>query len=166
MADANPIRFSDVSEQLAYCPNTGIFTWKVRRTGTAAAGSRAGGYKKGGYRQILVCGKRLLEHRLAFLFMTGEFPKFDVDHINGIRDDNRWANLRDVPTAVNMQNQQALRNKAGGLLGAHWHKRLRKWAASICLDGKIIHIGYFATAEEAHAAYVSKKRQIHVGGRL
>jgi hypothetical protein len=104
-------------------------------------------------------------HRLAFLYVTGSWPSGFVDHINGNPLDNRFCNLRDVPKAINCQNlRRALSNNKCGLLGAS--PRHGKWAATIMSKGVRIHIGTFNTPEEAHAAYVSKKRELHPGCTL
>lgn len=167
MAASHPITAAMVREFLNYCPDTGVFTWRIHRCGRAKAGATAGSVKAGGYRQIKVCGKRLMEHRLAFLLMTGEWPMHDVDHINGNPADNRWLNLRDLPTAMNMQNQRrAFRTKNGRLLGAYWHKRVGKWQAAIMTDGKLQHLGYFSDEASAHHAYVEAKRKVHPAGML
>lgn len=157
----------EVKRLLAYDPDTGLFTWNVARPGgLCSAGARAGSIKKGGYRQIMVCGKRVQEHRLAFLFMEGRMPDpmLDVDHVNGQTDDNRWSNLRLVTVAMNMQNQRRARTgKNGNQLGAYWHKRVQRWQAAIMVNGRLIHVGYFDSEEEAHAAYIERKRQLHPG---
>lgn len=153
---------------LQYDPETGVFRWRARRCGRALEGAIAGTFHGRGYRHIKVCGKRLSEHRLAFLLMTGAWPQHDVDHINGEPADNRWRNLRDVPAALNMQNQRHAQKskRTGHLLGAHWHKRIGKWQATITVVRKKLHIGYFATEYEAHEAYVQAKRRVHPAGML
>ena len=85
-----------LKEILHYDEDTGWFTWLTDRGGTAKAGTRAGSLKPDGYRVIRIGEKKHLEHRLAFLYKTGSWPKKLVDHKNRIRDDNRWLNLRDI----------------------------------------------------------------------
>jgi hypothetical protein len=152
-----------VRELLDYNPETGIFTWKVFRAGKAVAGSVAGKINSHGYREIRVDGARIGAHRLAFLYVLGRLPKKQVDHKNGIRDDNRMENLREASTAENMQNLRKANadNKSSGLLGASWYGLTKKWQARIRVEGKQIHIGYFDTAEEAHAAYLKAKAELH-----
>lgn len=165
MIEFNADEKAEIFRLLAYNPETGFFTWNVARPGgRAPAGSRAGTMKDGGYRHIKVCGRRVTEHRLAFLFMTGSMPILDVDHLNGNTDDNRWQNLRAATVSVNMQNQRRPRaKKHGNLLGAYWHKRFGRWQACIMTDGRLSHIGYFDTEQAAHAAYVERKRLVHPG---
>lgn len=146
---------------LKYDPDTGEFVWKVDRNHLAKAGDIAGYIdQRQGYRKVMVLGREYAAHRLAFLYMTGAWPVADVDHINGITDDNRFANLRDVTTAENIQNQKRARSDStSGLLGA---KRAQgKWQAAITANGKYIHLGTFETAEEAHLAYIEGKRRFH-----
>lgn len=147
---------------LSYEPETGDFTWKIRRGRTALAGSKAGFLRADGYMQIKVCGRAYLSHRLAWLYMTGEWPQFEIDHINGGLVDNRWANLRDVDHRVNTQNRRrAHSNNKSGLIGASPHKHY--FRAKIAVNGKTHSLGLYKTAAEAHAAYLSAKRRLHSG---
>jgi hypothetical protein len=103
-------------------------------------------------------------HRLAWLFVYGHHPIHEIDHINGNPMDNRIQNLRDVPHRVNAENKRkAGRTTYSGLLGAHYHKNSGRYASNIKANGKQICLGYFSTAEEAHAVYVEAKRRIHEG---
>jgi hypothetical protein len=91
-----------------------------------------------------------------------------IDHINGNPLDNRFKNLRLSNHKLNGQNQKAYRpkNKSTQLLGASWHKRHKRFISFIKVDGKRKHLGYFDTAEEAHAAYITAKRILHPAGNL
>jgi len=154
-------------ELLVYDPEAGVMTRRVR-VGCAAAGSPFGTRDGNGY-LVGSVGNRLYRlHRLAWLYMTGEWPQGEVDHINGDRADNRWANLRDVSKAENMQNIKRARrdNCATGLLGASLDKRDGRYKAKIGVGGKQKHLGCFATAQEAHEAYLAAKRQLHPGCTL
>jgi hypothetical protein len=153
-------------ELLAYNPSTGAFTWRTRRNQHVAAGDSAGRLHANGYIYISVDGREYLAHRLAWLHATGQWPREQIDHIDGDRASNVLANLREVSNAVNQQNQRRARrdNKSSGLLGV---KRNRKrWKASIQIDGKQRVIGTFDTPEQAHAAYIEEKRRVHPGGTL
>lgn len=146
---------------LAYDAETGIFAWKISR-GSAKAGTVAGSLNALGYSPIGVDGIRYYAHRLAFLIQTGAWPQYDVDHINGVCSDNRWSNLRDVTVSTNLQNQRAARaDSSTGLLGASPNKG--GFVAQIQVDGRNQYLGTFLTAEQAHAAYLSAKRQNHIG---
>lgn len=109
--------------------------------------------------------KRFRAHRLAWLAMTGEWPSADIDHINGVRHDNRWANLRLVDRATNNENQRRAtrQNKTSGLLGVSYSAPHKKWVAQIQVKGRNRNLGRFASADEAHAAYLDAKRSLHSG---
>lgn len=156
------ISLEQVNRSVTYNPATGQFVRLVSR-GKAKAGVISGCYRPDGYRYISVLGKRFLAHRLAFFVMTGRMPTHDIDHINGDRSDNRWGNLRDVTVQMNRQNQR--RPKSGStskLLGAFYDPRCGRWYSNIRVDGRRVPLGRFDTAEQAHAAYLSAKRRLHV----
>lgn len=152
-------------ELLDYDPQTGVFTWCTRRNQLALQGGRAGTPDSHGHLQIGVDGKYYLAHRLVWMHVYGLWPNLDVDHINGIKSDNRIENLRDISTSMNCQNElKARSNSQTKLLGTH---RVRYgYIAQICVNGKKRYIGLFKTAEEAHAAYIKTKRELHPGNML
>ena len=146
-----------LKELLHYNPETGLFTRLIQRTNGGS-----GFIHSTGYVHIYIAGKTYAAHRLAWFYMTGEFPKHDIDHINGIKHDNRFCNLRDVPKCVNMQNERhARKHSSSKLMGATRHKN--KFQSAIHINGKRVHLGTFNTAEEAHAAYIEAKRIHHLG---
>lgn len=150
-----------LSEVLAYDQSNGAFTWLVKVSGRRV-GDKAGGIDEHGYIRIVVDGLRYKAHRLAWLYVNGDWPGGDIDHINGDRSDNRISNLRDIPHAANTQNRRkAHKNNGTGLLGAHRDRNSFK--SSIHSDGKQIFLGMFDTAEEAHQAYLKAKRRLHEG---
>lgn len=113
------------------------------------------------YRLLCLNYRVFLAHRVIWLMQTGEWPSGTIDHINGIKTDNRWVNLRDITHAQNGQNvRNARRNSSSGLLGA-FPKR-GKWFSSIKTNSKPIYLGTFNTAEEAHAAYLAAKMELHI----
>lgn len=149
-----------LKELLHYDPETGLFTHTKSR-GRKQAGGIAG-TKSGGYIQVGLDYAQYRAHRLAWLYMTGKFPEYDVDHINGKRDDNRWCNLREATRTENMQNLREATSASGsGLLGAFSGRN--RWRSQIRVGGKQLNLGTFDTAEEAHAAYVEAKRIHHPG---
>jgi len=152
-----------VRELCAYNPSTGALTWRVSK-GAAKAGSPVGGtHRVKGYGEACIDGNYVQTHRLIWFYIYGEWPKGEIDHRNGIADDNSQSNLRDVPIHVNRQNvRKATNKKPGGLLGAH-KTRSGKWQAAICVKRKQIHLGLFPTPEAAHAAYLTAKRSMHEG---
>jgi len=153
-----------VREVLDYNPDTGIFTWKVNISNLKAGRVTGCPTGPGGHLAIRVSKTLYLAHRLAFLIMTGEWPRGEVDHINGCGSDNRWGNLRDGDRHQNMQNRRGPRKGSkSGILGATWDARYGKWVARIHVDGRSKHLGYFSTPEEAGAVYLDAKRVLHGG---
>ena len=153
-----------LKELLHYDPDTGVFTWRVK-SGRSAAGSQAGSNKgTRGYRRIMLDKTLYLGHRLAIQYMTGKVPQHDVDHINGVTDDNRYCNLRNATRSINNQNRRtAMRKNATGYLGVTQDKRDGRYYAAIFVDGVKRGLGGYATPEEAYEAYVKAKRQFHKG---
>lgn len=153
-----------LKQLLRYDPMTGKFTRLVSYGHGVSVGDIAGSTNNQGYESIRVLGKAYAAHRLAWLYMEGVWPNI-IDHINGVRNCNKWANLREATNSINNQNRhKANRTSAVGLLGVtSCGKRFR---ANIHCDGKKLHIGVFVTAEDAYAAYVRKKREIHQGCTL
>lgn len=166
-----------VRELLHYDPETGVFTWLPRRLeffskemyaktwNTQFAGKEARGLSNG-YLSIRVLNRAYWSHRLAWLYVHGQWPEGVVDHINGNRLDNRISNLRDVNDAINAQNIRTAPKKGSKTpLGVFFNQRkvLRKFSASINICGRTKHLGYFDTETDAHNAYLIAKRQHHPG---
>lgn len=151
---------------LSYEPTTGDFRWKVSINsyrGKTVIGGLAG-FRRSGYILIGIGGREYRAHRLAWFMHHGSPPEFDIDHKNGVKDDNRIGNLRDVRHRLNIENQRAARADGGtGLLGVSYHKRAKKFSAQIRYDGRKKHLGLFVTAREAHDAYLAAKRAHHAG---
>lgn len=147
-----------------YDEATGEFTRLVSVGSRGAAGAKVGSDDLYGYKTTRIGRRSYKLHRLAWLYVYGDWPKGDVDHKNGARSDNRITNLRDVSRKVNLENQRAaVNNRSTGLLGAYRDKRSGVYYARISVGDKGVHLGSFPTAEEAHAAYVAAKRQLHQG---
>ncbi len=161
MKDA--VTADSLREILDYDPETGVFRRKVRAS-NAASGSVAGSIMNG-YVAISIGNQRYKAHRLAWLYVYGSWPKMAIDHINGNRADNRIYNIRLATQRMNRENLHSARsdNKSSGMLGAHWCEYHKKWKSHIRTHGKLIHIGYFKTAEEAHQKYLEAKRLLHEG---
>lgn len=114
-----------------------------------------------GYRRLSLGGKVAFSHRVAWFIMMGVVPK-EIDHRNGIRDDNRWENLREVTSSVNKENRHRVRSDSStGVLGAMPNKK--GFMARIRVRGVIHYLGTFPTAEEAHSIYLMAKRRLHEG---
>jgi hypothetical protein len=146
-----------------YDPETGVITKKVRSNADHGEKVAIGSFDKG-YVRILI-GKRLyLAHRLAFLYMTGEWPSQVVDHINGNRADNRFCNLRDVDQGTNVLNRgfDYVQNQHG-LAGVRLDPKSGKYESVMLHRKKRIPLGKYATAQEAHLAYAEAKRKSRQG---
>lgn len=146
-----------------YDPETGYFTWIKRMGKRGVVGRRAGYQNVHGYRGIRIDRHNYLEHRLAWQYMIGEWPKYPLDHINGIKTENRFSNLRVAPGALNNENlRRPNKNNRSGFLGIAGPYR-GKWKAQIKAKGVWRYLGQFLTKEEAHAAYIAAKRELHDG---
>lgn len=140
---------------LAYCSDTGDFTWLTKRKGVRFVGQVAGTKLKSGYLQIRYDGNFYLAHRLAFLFVTGEFPHKNVDHINGVPHDNRFFNLRDVSQSQNLKNMKRYKTNKSGTSGVHFCKSDKVWLAYVFDKGKQYNLGRFKCFT---AALIARKR--------
>ncbi len=164
----NKLTSSELKEWLDYDPSTGIFRWKKKNNRRIVVGAVAGSSQKSGRQKgrvfIHIEKVGYAAHRLAWLYMTGEFPKQTIDHINGDPSDNRIANLRDVPPMVNSQNlKSASCLSSTGLLGACKNTKRNNYFATIKVNKKAIYLGSFDTPLAAHEAYLVAKRKFHKG---
>lgn len=143
----------ELKQVLDYNPNSGEFFWKKQMASWIPAGTSAGNLnKKLGYVQIRIHKKLYYAHRLAVLFMTGEMPTEQVDHINGIRSDNRWLNLREASSTEQMRNTAISRNNTSGVNGVSWCTSRQRWQAGITVNHKTKFLGYFKDFIDAVSA--------------
>lgn len=155
-------------ETVRYEPETGVFTRKIRLAQRHQVGDRAdfiitGGHMAG-YSRVCIDSHRYLAHRLAWLYVSGEWPSGLIDHINQNRSDNRICNLRLADFSINGQNISRPRSHGrSGYLGASWDQQSGKWRAQITVNGKRTMLGSFENPELAHDAYMRAKREIHPG---
>lgn len=112
------------------------------------------------YLQVSVKCNMLKVHRVAWFLYYGEFPVNQIDHIDRNRSNNKIQNLREVTHDQNMLNKSMYHNSSTKLVGVSWHKTNKKYRAYIGFETKIIHIGYYSTAEEASAAYQKKAAEL------
>jgi hypothetical protein len=138
---------------LDYNPETREFIWKVFKGSRALAGMRAGTLCPDGRRRLQIDRKRYLEYRLAIFYMTGKWPKNEIDHINNDAHDEQSKNLREATTSQNQANKGKQKNNTSGYKGVFLDKRRHKWYAQIMVDKKSFFLGYFFTKEEAYSAY-------------
>lgn len=138
---------------LDYDPRTGTFVWLVAKRGTAR-GTTAGTLNSNGYITIAVCGRLYKAHRLAWFHIHGEWPPNDIDHVNGIRTDNRLENLRLATRSQNCANKSShRRDNTSGVKGVTWDKGRQKWMAKIQVAGDHKFLGRFTSLEEAADSY-------------
>ena len=135
-----------------YDPDTGIITNKVSRIGTSNIGKEAGNARADGYRHVKLDGSRYLSHRVAWLMRYGVWPIGDVDHINGVRLDNRIANLRDVDKGENARNAKQRSDNKSNVTGVYWCNTWGKWKAQINHNKKSYLLGTFDDWFEAVCA--------------
>lgn len=156
----------EIRRCLDYDPDTGIFRWKSPYSKNTKIGSIAGVKTMYGYWQISINRIAYRANRLAFVYYYGFNPEI-VDHINGDRCDNRIKNLRSVTESMNNQNRKiAKRTATGKLLGAFYKKERGYWTSSIMREGKREYLGIFQSEQDAHDAYVKRKRILHEAGTL
>lgn len=146
-------------ELFNYDPVTGYVYNRITRNGTAIAGNRAGSKEPNGYRRIGLRYNHYGEHQIIWMMSYGWWPT-EIDHINGVRDDNRITNLREVGRSQNRINSRSGYGKSG-LYGAHWIESAGKWYARIVVAGKQIYLGSFDSAQEAHETAVDASREYH-----
>lgn len=153
---------------LHYDPETGDFTW-FPREGRRAWNTRYAGKPAGfdwrcgsnvSYRSIRIHDWPFLGHRLAWLYMTGAWPTYGVDHIDLDGLNNRWVNLREASKAQNGHNTRAPCTNTSGFKGVSLHRQTGRYRATIRSGDRQIWLGYHDTPEEAHAAYVKAANEL------
>lgn len=150
-------------EALVYDCDTGLMISKSR----GRKGRIAGCINGLGYRVIRIDKRLYAAHRLAWFYHHRCWPVGVIDHINGVKHDNRLANLRDVPKPHNHHNMKGpQRNSGTGLLGVSFSSRRQHFIAQITVEGKRMHLGSYPTAQLAHEAYLRAKRALHPGNTL
>ena len=134
-------------DMFSHCenPNLAHKRWTAQWLGKPCFSHKGAlGYLRGSLHKV-----ELLAHRVAWAVHYGEWPKYHIDHINGVKDDNRITNLRDVPPSVNTRNVRMLANNTSGTMGVTKHKVTGKWHAAIQVNRKHINIGRYDDIEDA-----------------
>lgn len=147
-------------ELLIYVPESGVFTWRVSR-GSRSQGSTAGTPDAIGYSLIRIDGTFYKAHRLAWMYVNGEFTPHGIDHINRNKSDNSIANLRPATQMQNLQNQSISKRNTSGYQGVNWHSQRKKWRAEIAVNKKTYHLGLFENISDAIFARDSAKATLH-----
>lgn len=140
-------------EYLHYSEATGLFSWKKIPSRKFKVGDAAGSLKPHGYMKIQICGERHYSHRLAWLYVTGQWPSGEMDHKDGNRANNSFANLRESDHQKNCINRPAR--------GTSFQACNGKWRAQIGVDFKQVALGTFDTEQEAHIAYLRAVERYH-----
>jgi len=152
-----------LKELLSYDPETGLFVWVKRRKGVTV-GNVAGHINKAGYVTIKIDQSHHMAHRLAWLFMTGSTPENMIDHRDRSKSNNKFLNLREATNKQNIENAKTPSTNKSGFKGVFLTTNNRypnkPYIAKICHHGKYIHIGNYATAEDADVAYRLKRDEL------
>ena len=146
-----------VKELFDYNPETGDLIRKIRVSSNTEVGDIVS-CKDKGYIKVWIDGVRYQAHRVVWFWMTGEWPKSEIDHENHIKDDNRWKNLKPATRRENSKNHKLRIDNTSGICGVYWHKQSGKWAAYIKVNGERKYLGTFDDIEDAVAA--RKKAEI------
>ena len=161
-----PLTIERLREAMYYDPQTGIFVWKIKPNRRISIGNEAGTQLRG-YKMIRLDGAHYACARVAYLYMTGEWPSGEMDHYDGNPLNNRCGNLRNVTRSENAQNQRrAHRGSTVEYLGVSLNKKHTAYRARIFLDGKETGLGEYDSPILAHTAYVKAKRKLHKAGTL
>jgi hypothetical protein len=151
-----------LKELLTYNPETGLFHWLVRTSNRTDVGKQAGHCEKRlGYVLIELDGRLYQAQRLAWLYMHGHWPEFEIDHENGNPSDNRFLNLRAATHSQNLKNVKRPSHNTSGFKGVHLHRQSGRWRARIRANGKYYSLGLHTTKELAHAAYREGAIRLH-----
>lgn len=153
-----------LAQMLTYDPESGLLTWRISR-GRVRAGDVAGCADPKGYWRVGVDGTYYRRCRIAWALHYKFWPENQIDHINGVRSDDRICNLRDVAASINEQNKGGAiaTNRSSGLMGVTWNSGKQNWKAQISVNGRNKHLGYFKDASAAHAVYLEAKKLLHPG---
>ena len=146
-------------ELFSYDPQTGVFRRLVRTSNRITTNADAGCLNDEGYVKIRVDGKKMSAHRMAWLYVHGRHPDGEIDHINGVRHDNRISNLREIDRTGNNQNTHRVWLKNGNFTNVS--RVPTGWKARINVNKRGMSLGVYKTPEEAHAAYLAAKRKLH-----
>lgn len=147
-----------LKNRLSYDPATGALTW-LRPSPLSRhikVGDEAGWTNTNGYRRVSIDGQAYHVHRVIFKMMTGSDPEYDIDHVDGNRSNNRWANIRPATRSQNNYNRRATATRKG----AHILRTAGRFRARITANGREIHLGTFRSPEEANASYAEAAARI------
>jgi hypothetical protein len=150
----------ELKNLLYYCQETGVFICKKAR-GRLKVGDISGNKMHDGYMRMIINNKHYSCHRIAWLYVYGNFPKNQIDHINGIKDDNRICNLREATASQNAINKGLTKKNTSKLKGITYIKKSNKWQAQARLNNKSNYLGLFESKEKAYKAYCNFSKKYH-----
>lgn len=171
MSDKTLPTIEYLRQRLRYCSDTGKLFWIYKNLddfsdrdhgriwNSRFAGNEAGTITKIGYRKIKIDGVVYSAHRLCWAIHFGEHPSGQIDHINGIKDDNRISNIRVVTHAENCKNKSKTKFNTSGVVGVSWSKNVKKWRAQIKVDQKAISLGHYEHFDDAVKARKSAESE-------
>lgn len=172
MTAQKELAIETLRELLSYDPDTGLLTWKYRNRkwfknegSSKSWNSRHAGKgaftapHNGGYKCGRIFRKAYLAHRVAYAIHYGEWPEYEIDHLNGDRSDNRLTNLRAVSSKENSRNSSKRKNNTSGFTGVSWCKQLNKWGSHIRIDRKTLWLGRFDCKLDAIAARINANKK-------
>ena len=154
----NDLTAEYVRSLLHYDRKTGVLRWKPRPNSPTFsaryAGTVAGKIGLKGRIHVGIDYARYLAHRLAWLIVTGKWPEFEIDHIDGNPGNNAWHNLRAATSSQNLCNRGAPRHNTSGYKGVSWSTANNGWISRITKNKVTYHLGTFPTKEQAFQARI------------
>ena len=154
----NDLTQRELKKLINYDKDTGVITRRVSISNGVKPGDAVGSKRSDGYLSACIGSKSYLCHRIIWLYMEGYMPE-QIDHINHIRADNRFANLRNVSAVDNCKNQKARKTNTSGIMGVSYDKKNKKWRSKIQVDFKTICLGRYETKSEAESVRINANNQ-------
>ena len=155
------IDFNTLTKHFYYADGNLFLREKLSKFSKMPLGYKLGTARKDGYLQVMVTGKFYLVHRLIWLYHYGVWPDNQLDHINGIRDDNRIENLREATNQQNMFNRKSVKGSSSQYKGVSWNKQLKKWSANYKINSEQVRLGVFSDEIDAANAYDKATVELH-----
>ncbi|MFH2145267.1 MAG: HNH endonuclease [Candidatus Omnitrophota bacterium] len=153
------LTYERLHEALDYDPDTGDFYWIKTLSPAGMKGNKAGNLHNDGYNRIRIDTVLHKSSRLAFIYQKGYSPENDIDHINQIKHDDRWCNLREASRQCNVRNSGVFKNNKSGIKGVYYYPVTKMWQAYITVDGTKKHLGCFTKKKDAAAARLKSEQQ-------
>lgn len=151
-----------LKSRLHYDIESGVFRWRnLIGSSNRKPWDIAGSPHNKGYTSIRIFGKKYMAHRLAWLYVYGELPASDLDHIDGVKTNNAISNLRKVTNAQNHWNVGMRSTNKSGVKGVHWHKGIGRWVATFKANGVQNFVGSFDSISDAESEISKARKNIH-----